>query len=192
MKSAVYILVALIVGVITGWFSASKLSPGETSTSEVVRYVYKPVTRVEGVFPAAVKVRPLRLPSLSLVDSVVVREQIPVDTAAIVADYCVERGYLLDFSTDTTGVFKVSATVAYNRLTAYSAEIRPLERQSAVTTTVIKSRLFSPFVMAGTSLDLKVQQVTAGVSIRNKYMVAASGLRLGDKHGYTVNFGYQF
>ena len=56
-----------------------------------------------------------------------------VDTAAIIADYLLERDYRLDFSADSTGTFLVDATVGENRLLRASAVVKPVFREITVT-----------------------------------------------------------
>lgn len=63
---------------------------------------------------------------------------IPADTAAILADYLRERDYPLDFSTDSTGRFLVTATVGRNRLLSAEATIEPLIREVIDYRTVIR------------------------------------------------------
>lgn len=53
----------------------------------------------------------------------------PADTAAIVADYLRTRDYHFDFSSDSTGIFLVDASVGRNRLLVISPTIRPLMKE---------------------------------------------------------------
>ena len=51
-----------------------------------------------------------------------------VDTLGVVRDYFTRRGYLLDFSSDSVGVFRVHCVVRENRLDSVRAEVVPLVR----------------------------------------------------------------
>lgn len=96
---------------------------------------------------------------------VIVREPpdticIPADTAAILADYLRERDYPLDFSTDSTGRFLVTATVGRNRLLSAEATIEPLIREVIDYRTVIRDVRQVP----RWRIDLD-----AGVNLRNQW-----------------------
>ena len=58
-----------------------------------------------------------------------VRIPAPADTAAIIADYLRTRDYHFDFSSESTGMFLVDASVGRNRLLAISPTIRPLMKE---------------------------------------------------------------
>lgn len=119
----------------------------------------------------------------------------PVDTAALYAvwlDYYTTRDYNLDFSSDTLGVFKVTAKVNQNKITEAISTIQPMTKVITNTETVYKVKFLQPWVMVGTSIDFNFQQIEAGVDINNRWMVGASGIRYGDNKGFTINAGVKF
>lgn len=127
------------------------------------------------------------------VDTVGVPVYVPVDTAAILSKYFARYHYELDFSTDTTGTFKVRCVVSENEIQTASADVVPLFKEvTSVREVVPKPRLFTPWVMVGTSLDLRTQTGFVGLDFRQKYKVGLGGVRLDDKYAWTINAGVNF
>lgn len=187
-KQVTYILSALVVGILCGWLIGTQQ---EVQIIENVRYVERPATKIEFEFPKPTKVEPIDLPKLQYHDTVRVVEQIPADTAGIVADYFKRRQYDLDFSTDTTGVYKVQVVTTCNRLESASATIIPLQRE--VENTVVKVAKFRPFVSGGVAVGDKVgASLGLGGIIKEKHLVSAKYMRIGNNNYYGGEYGYIF
>lgn len=185
------LLFTLLLGFGVGWW----LGSGEDTTDivrEKVRYVERPATKIDtDLFPEPTKVVNIELPRLQYTDTVRIVEQIPADTAGIVADYFKRRQYELNFSTDTTGLYKVQAVIVCNRLESASATIQPLQRE--VENTVVKVRKFSPFVSGGVAIGDKVgASLGLGGIIKEKHIVSVKAMRLGNNNYYGGEYGYIF
>ena len=120
-----------------------------------------------------------------------------VDSAAILSDYELTRKYDLDFSTDSLGSFKVKAVVNENKLVSATSSIQPIIKTVVTTNTVYKVPALQFYGLVGSSIDLKTNQVQAGIDISQKYMIGASAIRfeiplLGNQFGYTINVGIKF
>ena len=119
----------------------------------------------------------------------------PVDTAALYAvwlDYYSTREYDLDFSSDTTGVFRVAAKVNQNKIQEAISTVRPRVQVVTNTQTVYKERAIQPWIMVGTSKDFKFQQVQGGVDLGGKWMVGISGFRYEKELAVAFNAGIKF
>lgn len=190
-KTFTYILSALatlLLGFGVGWWLGC--SNHFEEVSEKVRYVERPATKIDTeLFPKPTKVERIDLPKLQYHDTTFV--QVPADTTAILNDYFKRRIYDLDFSTDTTGIYKLQAIVECNRLKSASATIVPLQRE--VENTVVKVRKFRPFVSGGVAIGDKVG-VTLGLGgiIKAKHIVSAKYMRLGNSNYYGGEYGYIF
>lgn len=128
-------------------------------------------------------------------DSVRVPIPIPTDTAALFAvwkDYYLKREYSLDFSNDTLGVFKVDAAVSENKLLYAFSTVQPNIRTVTEREVIYKQRKWVPWAMIGTSVDFRTNKLQFGLDINEKYTIGASGIRLDDKYGYTIDFGIKF
>ena len=185
------LLVALLLGFGVGWW----LGSGEDTTDivrEEVRYVERPATKIDtDLFPEPTKVANIELPRLQYTDTVRIVEQIPADTAGIIADYFKRRQYDLDFSTDTTGIYKVQVVTTCNRLESASATIVPLQRE--VENTVVKVRKFRPFVSGGVAIGDKVgASLGLGGIIKEKHIVSVKAMRIGNNNYYGGEYGYIF
>lgn len=193
-KTFTYIISAIVLlGAIfsLGWWLGS--SRKEVEVREKVRYVERPATKIDFNFAMLEQLARLDLPKMQYHDTtyITLRERIPADTGAIIADYLKRRAYELDFSTDTTGVFKVDAIVEANRLVYASATIQPLQRE--VENTVVKVRKFRPFVSGGVAIGTNVG-ATLGVGgiIKDKHIVSAKYTRYGAHDIYGAEYGYIF
>lgn len=186
-KTFTYILSALVVGIFCGWLIGGRQ---EVRINEVVRYVERPATKIDSeLFPKPTKVENIELPRLQYTDTVREEVRIPADTAGIIADYFKRRTYDLDFSTDTTGVFKVQAVMFCNRLESASATIVPLQRE--VENTVVKVRKFRPFVSGGVAIGDKVcASLGLGGIIKDKHIVSVKAMRIGNGNYYGAEYGY--
>lgn len=183
-------LAVLLLGFGVGWWLGSRKEPIEVVREEV-RYVERPATKIDTeLFPKWQDVGIAdKLPRLQYTDTVREEVRIPADTAGIVADYFKRRQYDLDFSTDTTGVYKVQAVIVCNRLESASATIVPLQRE--VENTVVKVRKFRPFAEVGVAIGDKVgASLGLGGIIKEKHIVSAKYMRLGNGNYYGAEYGY--
>ena len=120
---------------------------------------------------------------------------IPTDTAALFAiwqDYYLERKYVLDFSNDSLGTFKVDAKVSQNKLISATSFIQPNIRTVYEKELIYKVTTIQPWAMIGTSIDFRTNKLQFGLDLKNKYVIGVSGLRIEDKYGYTLDFGIKF
>lgn len=120
---------------------------------------------------------------------------IPTDTAALFAiwqDYYKERKYNLDFSNDSLGTFRVDATVNQNKLISATSFIQPNIRTVTEREVIYKVPTLQPWAMIGTSVDFRTNKIQFGLDIKNKFIVGASGMRIDDRYGYTLDFGIKF
>ena len=180
-KTFTYILSALVVGIFCGWLIGGRQ---EVQIKENVRYIMQPTTKIDFGNPIPSKVE---LPKLQYHDTTFV--QVPADTTAIINDYFKRRIYDLDFSTDTTGVYKVQAVIVCNRLESASATIVPLQRE--VENTVVKVRKFRPFAEVGVAIGDKVgASLGLGGIIKEKHIVSAKYMRIGNGNYYGAEYGY--
>lgn len=180
------LLAILLLGFALGWWLGSRKEPTEVVREEV-RYVeLPPITKVVEK-PIPYKVETIIHDTICKV----VEVRIPADTAGIVADYLKRRTYNLDFSTDTTGIFKVDAVIECNRLASATATIQPLQRE--VENTVVKVRKFRPFAEVGVAIGDKVgASLGVGGIIKEKHIVSAKYMRIGSGNYYGAEYGYIF
>lgn len=129
----------------------------------------------------------------------IIRDSIPVpvptDTTALFAvwkDYYLERKYVLDFSNDSIGTFRVDATVNQNKLISATSFIQPNIRTVYEKEVIYKKEKWVPWAMIGASVDLKTNKVQFGVDLNQKYVIGISGIRMDDRYGYTLDFGIKF
>ena len=167
-----------------------------TNTVERVEYGDSLTFRLTIPPVSSVSYRPSRfLHGLTLRDTVY-RDSlvyIPTDTASVVRDYFAQRRYDLDFSSDSTGVFKVSCMVSENRLWDVNSTVVPLLRYIDRTTTVTPQvPLFRPWVFAGVSSDFTLQYGLFGVDIRNRYMLGVGGYHHDTGSGLLFGAGVKF
>lgn len=113
-----------------------------------------------------------------------------VDSSKIVSDYLLTRKYVLDFSSDTIGVFKVDVAVNKNNLISAISTIRPLTKTTTIEKITTKKQLLQVYTLVGTSIDLTTTQIQVGVNLGEKYMIGVSGVRFNNNSfGYTINLG---
>jgi hypothetical protein len=187
-KTWIYIAIGatLLLGIVLGWWLGSRQNDYEV-VSEKVRYVERPATTIYVEKPTLVR------EEVIVHDTIYQREEvrIPTDTMAIVADYLKRRTYDLDFSTDTTGVFKVNAIVEANHLTSASATIIPLQRE--IERTVVKVRKFRPYLGAGAVIGSKAGvSLEVGALIKDHHLPRVGYQRLSKDNYLTIGYGYTF
>ena len=119
-----------------------------------------------------------------------------VDTTAILADYHLERDYNLDYSTDSLGTFKVDVKVVGNKIIKAKSTMQPIVKYITTTNTITRIPAIQFYGMVGSSIDLSLNQVQAGIDLGQKYMIGASAIRYvgvsGPQVGYTINVGIKF
>ena len=192
IRNILPLLATLLLGIGVGWWLGSLREPTEV-VREKVRYVERPATKIDTeLFPKWQDVGIAeKLPRLQYTYTIREKVRIPADTAGKVADYFKRRQYDLDFSTDTTGVYKVQAVIVCNRLESASATIQPLQRE--VENTVVKVRKFRPFVSGGVAIGDKVgASLGLGGIIKEKHIVSVKVMRLGNNNYYGGEYGYIF
>lgn len=191
-RNILQLLAVLLLGFGVGWWLGSRKESTEVVREEV-RYVERPATKIDTeLFPKWEDVGIAdKLPRLQYTDTVREEVRIPADTAGIVADYFKRRQYDLDFSTDTTGVYKLQAVICCNRMERASATIVPLQRE--VENTVVKVRKFRPFVSGGVAIGDKVgASLGLGGIIKEKHIVSGKYMRIGNNNYYGGEYGYIF
>lgn len=188
-RNILTILSALIVGIFCGWLIGGRQ---EVQIVESVRYVPQPTIHIDSeLFPKPTKVQNIELPRLQYTDSVREEVRIPADTAGIVADYFKRRQYDLDFSTDTTGIYKLQAVICCNRLEHASATIIPLQRE--VQNTVVKVRKFRPYLGGGLSIGNKMgASLEVGALLKEHHLPRIGYTRIGNDNYIIASYGYCF
>lgn len=176
-------IVALILGVVSGFFIGRSYTPEPIEiVKEIVKYEKLPADTIKISYPEPYKVY----------DTITDLQTIYVDTAKSIDDYFKVREYHLDFSKDSLGSFIVDARVHKNSLLYAEAQIEPIIKTVTIERTKYTSRTLQVYTIIGTSLDLNCNKIQAGIDLKNKYMIGASGVRLGKEFGYTVDFGIKF
>ena len=154
----ILVLTAAITGALLfGWGYRRGAASVEMRDSTVTRWVPWPVPVYDTIresYPVAV-----REPADT------VWKYMSVDTAAIIADYLLERDYRLDFSADSTGTFLVDATVGENRLLRASAVVKPVVREITQVRTITQKKRSRLAVTAGVGVGYTPQgfQPTIGI-----------------------------
>lgn len=183
------LLAILLLGFGAGWWLGSRKT--EEVVREEVRYVQRPMTEISIELPTPTKVEIVKFPRIQYTDTITIAERIPTDTAGIINDYLQRRTYDLDFSTDTTGIFKVQAVVEANRLASASAHIIPLQRE--VEKTVVKVRPFRPYIGGGIAISKSIgASVEVGALLKEHHLPRVGYQRLGNGNYITLNYGYIF
>lgn len=189
-RNIIPLLATLLLGFGVGWWLGSRKGTTEIVREEV-RYVERPATRIDFELPIPQKVGTIELPRLQYTDTIREEVRIPADTAGIVADYIKRREYELDFSTDSTGIYKVQAVVYCNRLESASATITPLQRE--VVTTIKEVRKFRPYIGGGVALGAKAgASLEVGALLKDHHLPRVGFQRLGKDNYLTIGYGYTF
>lgn len=186
-KTFTYILSALVVGIFCGWLIGGRQ---EVQIKESIKYVYRSATKIDtDLFPEPIKVERIDLPKLQYHDTTFI--QVPADTTAILNDYFKRRQYDLDFSTDTTGIYKMQAVICCNRLESASATIVPLQRE--IVTTIKEVRKFRPYIGGGVALGAKAgASLEVGALLKDHHLPRVGFQRLGKDNYLTIGYGYTF
>lgn len=189
-RNTILLLATLLLGFGVGWWLGSRKGTTEIVREEV-RYVERPATRVDTeLFPAWVAER-IELPRLQYTDTIREEVCIPADTAGIINDYFKRREYELDFSTDSTGIYKVQAVVYCNRLESASATITPLQRE--IVTTIKEVRKFRPYIGGSVALGAKAgASLEVGALLKDHHLPRVGFQRLGKDNYLTIGYGYTF
>lgn len=185
------LLAILLLGFGVGWWLGSRNT--EEVVREEVRYVERPAIKIDTeLFPKWQDVGIAgKLPRLQYTDTIREEVCIPADTAGIVADYIKRRQYELDFSTDSTGIYKVQAVVYCNRLESASATITPLQRE--IVTTIKEVRNFRPYIGGGVALGAKAgASLEVGALLKDHHLPRVGFQRLGKDNYLTIGYGYAF
>lgn len=192
-RTFIYIAISFALGIAFGWWLGSLKEPIEIVREEV-RYVeLPPITKVvEKPVPVRETIYVRENEDKQEADEKEeVADKSQTDTTNTVADYFKRREYDLDFSTDTTGTFKVNAVVEANHLSSATATIQPLQRE--VERTVVKVRKFRPFVSGGFAIGDNVgASLGLGGIIKEKHIVSAKYTRYGKQNIYGAEYGYIF
>lgn len=153
-RCLILLLIAAIAGALFfGWGYRRGAASVEMRDSTVTRWVPWPVPVYDTIrepYPVAV-----REPADT------VWKYMSVDTAAIIADYLLERDYRLDFSADSTGTFLVDATIGENRLLRASAIVKPVFRE--ITVTKLHTEVRPPRWEMGLALGIDPYNQWAGI-----------------------------
>lgn len=180
-------IIAIVIAVFIGYlWGSSNVTIPDPEIKEVVKWEKEPYAVHDTIYkpePYEVKV-PIDRPVF-----------IPTDTAALFAvwcDYYLKRDYKLDFSNDTLGTFIVNASIQENKLLSATSTVQPLRKVITRTETVYKVPTMQPWLMIGTSPTFNTQKIQFGLDIKNKFIIGASGIRLNDDYGYTIDFGVKF
>lgn len=184
------LLATLLLGIGAGWWLGSRKTTTEVVREEV-RYVTREPIRIEtDLFPKWSAER-IVLPTLQYHDTIREEVRIPADTADIIADYFKKRQYELDFSTDSTGIYKVQAVVYCNRLESASATIAPLQRE--VLTTTREVRAFRPYIGGGIAIGTNAgASLDVGALLKEHHLPRVGFQRLGKDNYLTIGYGYTF
>jgi hypothetical protein len=140
MKYLIIIAVSLIAGYFLGKFSV------KVEVKTVVSFQKILPVHVSVEAPAAFAVSIPEIPQFIWRTDTVTGIAV-VDTAAILADWLLQRDYGGRLIADSTGTIDYSATVQYNRLQNISLDYQPIQR-TVITTKVIKDR-WAPFLFVG-------------------------------------------
>ena len=180
------LLATLLLGFGVGWWLGSRKEATEIVREEV-RYI-------KGDTITQIIEKPIAQ-FVYVHDTIIVRDEvhipIPADTAGIIADYIKRREYDLDFSTDSTGTYKVQAVVCCNRLESASATIAPLQRE--VLNSVVVTRKFRPYIGGGIALGAKAgASLEVGALLKDHHLPRVGYQRLGNDNYLTIGYGYTF
>ena len=180
------LLAILLLGFGVGWWIGSR-----KGTTEVVR---EEVRYIKGDTITQIIEKPIAQ-CVYVHDTIIVRDEvhipIPADTAGIVADYIKRREYELDFSTDSTGIYKVQAVIYCNRLESASATIAPLQRE--IVTTIKEVRKFRPYIGGSVAIGAKAgATLEVGALLKEHHLPRVGYQRLGKDNYLTIGYGYTF
>lgn len=180
-------LVIIALSCLYAWGYKNGVDSVEVKTIETIKYI-----KGEEVHDTIYRPEPYA----EFLHDTVTREVFKeVDTARLYeiwCDYYKTRSYALDFSNDTTGVFKVDLDVTENMLATARSTVQPITRIETREKVIYKTHTIRGYGLIGTSIDFQTNQVQLGVELFDRYMVGASGIRNNDKVFYTINAGIKF
>ena len=186
LKQLLMFLTIFIVGGVVGYYVGRSNREVVTKTQRI--YSWSKGKEI---------IKEIPIPEPEVVYKTIEKEvPIPIDTAALYAVWCDYHNvnkYTFDFSDDSVGVFKVDFSVSENRVSeSPKATIQPNILTITETNTVYKVPTIQGYAMIGASVNLNTFQVQAGIDVKQKFLIGASGIRLNNAWGYTVNFGMKF
>lgn len=175
MRNAFYILVAVAIGFLIGYFCQPKAIQKTTITKV-------DTVRIEVPKPYKVEVVRTEYVYVPTPADTVVREMVRVDSVLVAVE--VERRVYQDSSYRAV----VSGAVV--------GDIHPtledidIYAKHTTTTMVVKPPLFAPFVSGAVGKDMV--GLGGGVSIRAKHDIGAKVWQVGDKTKLTFEYSYKF
>jgi hypothetical protein len=122
-------------------------------------------------------------------DTVKIERFLATDTAALFAiwcDYYLIRDYNFNFGNDTAGVFNVRFNVTKNKAYNVISNIQPVQKIVIEREAFVVQPKFRMWAMAGYSPQ--TFKISAGFDYK-RLKIGVSGIRLGDKNGYTIDIG---
>ncbi len=185
---SLYSIIACVVTFLIGYFIGKGYADTVEVEKEVVKYKteYLPPIHDTIIQPVTYMVY-----NTDTVERII-EKTLEVDTAEILADYYRVRNYDLDFSNDSSGIFKVNLDITKNSLATARSEVRPIRTTIEKVKTISNVKTLQFYTMLGTSVDFKTNKVQLGVDFRQKYLFGVSALRMDDKFSYTIDLGVKF
>jgi hypothetical protein len=163
-----YILIG-IVALCAGYFlGKSSVKVKETTT---VEYRHMPAVHVSIDAPPALSLDIPEIPQFIWYTDTVTNVMV-IDTAAILADWLLQRNYGGRLVEDSTGTIDYAATIQYNQLQNITLDYAPIQR--TITTTKVITERWAPFLFIGGN--------SAG------YATVEGGLFI-NKYGFSVEIG---
>ena len=183
-----YSIIACVVTFLIGYF----IGNGYADTVEVEKEVVKYKTKyLPPIHDTIIQPMPYMVYNTDTVERII-EKTLEVDTVEILADYYRVRNYDLDFSNDSSGIFKVNLDITKNSLATARSEFRPIRTTIEKVKTISNVKTLQFYTMLGTSVDFKTNKVQLGVDFRQKYLFGVSALRMDDKFSYTIDLGVKF
>lgn len=185
---SLYSIIACVATFLIGYF----IGKGYADTVEVEKEVVKYKTEyLPPIHDTIIQPVPYIVYNTDTVERII-EKTLEVDTAEILADYYRVRNYDLDFSNDSSGIFKVNLDITKNSLATARSEVRPIRTTIEKVKTISNVKTLQFYTMLGTSVDFKTNKAQLGVDFRQRYLFGASALRMDDKFSYTIDLGIKF
>jgi hypothetical protein len=187
-----YIISLIVLAYFVGFFTVRK------TDSEVI----KEITKIEYVKGEVIH-DTISFPEpywAGYLDTVSHKEiiEVPVfvytDTAALYAvwkDYYLTRKYVFDFSTDTTGVFKLDISVNQNKAVSATSTIQPIIRSETTERTIVSQNRWQFWGLIGTNTKFDLIHAQIGLDYK-KYKIGVSGFTFDGKPNYAIDVGMNF
>lgn len=188
IKNALIVILIILLCLLSGLLYFSK-DRGKAAVNRIVEIKWEKGDIIRDTVDHPIPVETI------IHDSILVPVPIPTDTAALFAvwqEYYLERKYALDFSNDSIGVFKVDAVVNQNKLVSATSFMQPNIRTISEKEFIYKTRKIVPWIIIGTSIDIRTNKVQFGVDLNQRYVVGISGIRTSSNWGYTLDIGMKF